>query len=79
MTIKEIYCINDYMSPFLNYTSITNIKIIHTRDQRKCKICNSVEDESHFFFNCDITKKMIATFLNTLKKLTIILIFVIDV
>jgi hypothetical protein len=28
MTIKEIYCINDYMSPFLNYTSITNIKII---------------------------------------------------
>ena len=28
------------------------------REERKCKVCNLVEDEIHFFFNCKINENV---------------------
>ena len=38
------------------------------RVQSKCKLCNCLEDESHFFLNCDVNKNNIReTFLKCFK------------
>ena len=39
------------------------------RDQRKCKICKMLDDESHFLFHCQINNNLRQTFLN--KILTV--------
>lgn len=54
---------NDYQkSPCRSETQTTHIlELIYTkalRDQRRCKICKCLEDESNFFFNCDTNKNL---------------------
>lgn len=38
------------------------------REQRCCTVCNILDDESHFFFNCEINSNLREPFLNTYIK-----------